>query len=347
MSATPRPPLVAVKLTPMGRVQNYLLGSDSAMPVPRPGDRVVVNGEGGPAVGTVTRAIPQLDAKRRPPDDSPQRVVRVATKEDIVARLQHQHREREAYRIALLRIRERGLGMKLARVEQVFDGSKLIFYFTADGRVDFRELVRELAQPNSGRASRCGRSAFATRPRCIGGYGTCGRPLCCTTFLQTFEPVSIKMAKLQDLTLEPVEAVGPLRPAEMLPALRVAKRQRRAARRLRQRRRLRQPIRVWIRRRLRIQRLRVRRVRLVRIEVKPRMAITVGDPAGIGPEVAARAAADPRVLDVCEPVLYRRSRGAFRAGALSAAAGRAAYDVIVRAVGDARTATVDAIATAR
>src|SRR5262249_59945501 len=81
----------------------------------------------------------------KPPDDSPHRVLRLATHDDIVSRLKQQYREREAHRVALLKIRERGLGMKLARVEQVFDGSKLIFYFTAEGRVDFRELVRELA----------------------------------------------------------------------------------------------------------------------------------------------------------------------------------------------------------
>src|SRR5882762_4385392 len=81
--------------------------------------------------------------------------------------------------------------------------------------------------------------------------------------------------------------------------------------------------------------------------MKPRVAITTGDPAGIGPEVATRAAADPRVLDACEPVLYGPPQGAtFAAGTLSAAAGRAAYDVIVRAVGDARQGVVQAIATA-
>jgi 4-hydroxythreonine-4-phosphate dehydrogenase len=88
-------------------------------------------------------------------------------------------------------------------------------------------------------------------------------------------------------------------------------------------------------------------VRLVRSDVKPRVAITVGDPAGIGPEVAARAADDPRVLEACEPVLYRPpAEPTFTAGALSAAAGRAAYDVIVRAVADARRGDVQAIATA-
>ena len=207
MSTAPRLPLVAVKLTPVGRVQTYLRASGPAQPEPRPGDRVVVQTEGGPAVGTVVRAIPQLEAKRRPAEDSPQRVVRVATKEDIVARLQHQHREQEAYRIALLKIRERGLGMKLARVEQAFDGSKLIFYFTADGRVDFRELVRELASEFHTRIE-MRQIGARDEAKMLGGYGSCGRPLCCTTWLNAFEPVSIKMAKQQDLSLNPSRLSG-------------------------------------------------------------------------------------------------------------------------------------------
>jgi len=209
MSAPVAPvrPLVAVKLTPVGRSQTYL-GGDGPAPSPlRPGDRVVVQTDAGPAVGTVVRAIPQLEPKRRPPHDSPQRVVRVATREDIVARMKHQHREQEAHRIAILKIRERGLGMKLARVEQAFDGSKLIFYFTADGRIDFRELVRELAAEFRTRIE-MRQIGVRDEAKMYGGYGTCGRPLCCTTFLQTFEPVSIKMAKQQDLSLNPSKLSG-------------------------------------------------------------------------------------------------------------------------------------------
>jgi cell fate regulator YaaT (PSP1 superfamily) len=200
------PPLVSVKLTPVGRVQT-LLPADRAESAPRAGDRVVVHTDAGTAVGTVVRGIPQIDERRRPPDDSPHRVVRLATHDDLVTRLKHQHREQEAHRIATLKIRERGLGMKLSRVEQAFDGSKLVFFFTAEGRVDFRDLVRELA------------SEFRTRiemqligvrdeAKMYGGYGTCGRPLCCTTFLQSFEPISIKMAKQQDLSLNPSKLTG-------------------------------------------------------------------------------------------------------------------------------------------
>src|SRR6185295_4413251 len=137
MTTPARGPVVAVKLTPVGRAGTYVLAD--AQPAPRFGDAVVVQNDGGTALGTVVRHIPQLDLKRTPSGDQP-RVVRIATRDDIVARMKHKHREQEAHRIALLKIRERGLGMKLARVEQAFDGSKLVFYFTADGRVDFREL---------------------------------------------------------------------------------------------------------------------------------------------------------------------------------------------------------------
>lgn len=204
MSAGP-PPLVAVKLSPVGRAQTFAVPEPAAMP--RAGEQVVVQTDAGPAVGTTVRRIPQLDDKRRPAVDSPQRVVRVATREDVVTRLKHQHREQEAFRIALLKIRERGLGMKLARVEQAFDGTKLIFYFTADGRVDFRELVRELASEFRTRIE-MRQIGVRDEAKLIGGYGTCGRPLCCTTFLQSFEPISIKMAKQQDLSLNPSKLSG-------------------------------------------------------------------------------------------------------------------------------------------
>src|SRR5262249_11749221 len=185
LPSPPAPPLVAVKLHPVGRAQTYLAGDGPEAAPPRAGERVVVQTDSGPAVGTVVRRVPQLDEKRRPASDSPQRVVRLATREDIVTRLKHQHREQEAFRIAVLKVRERGLGMKLARVEQAFDGSKLIFYFTADGRVDFRELVRELASEFRTRIE-MRQIGVRDEAKLMGGYGTCGRPLCCTTFLQAF-----------------------------------------------------------------------------------------------------------------------------------------------------------------
>jgi len=198
--------LVSVKLTPVGRAQPYLaeLAGDAR---PRVGDTVVVQAENGPSLGTVTRSVPQLDERRQPAAGASPSVIRLATREDIVARLQQQQREREAMRVAGLKIRERGLGMKLTKVEQVFDGSRLIFYFTADARVDFRELVRELAAEFRMRIE-MRQIGVRDEAKMLGGYGSCGRPLCCTTFLTAFEPVSIKMAKQQDLSLNPSKLSG-------------------------------------------------------------------------------------------------------------------------------------------
>ena len=203
--STPPSPFVSVKLTPVGRAHAYVAPDDT--PRPRAGEHVVVETEAGPALGTAVRHIGQLDRKRRFPTDPPPRVVRLATREDVLARQRHERREREAFRIAAMKIRERGLAMKLTRVEHAFDGSKLDFYYPADARVDFRELVRELAGEFRARIE-MRQIGVRDEAKMIGGYGTCGRPLCCTTFLNTFEPVSIKMAKQQDLSLNPSKLSG-------------------------------------------------------------------------------------------------------------------------------------------
>ena len=199
--------IVSVKFHPVGRAQTFIADDLPSGVTPRAGESVVVHCESGTAVGTVVHGASQVTSRRQPPADSPQRVVRMATRDDVVARLKQQHREREAQRIAMLKVNERGLGMKLTRVEQAFDGSKLIFYFTADGRVDFRELVKELAAEFKTRIE-MRQIGVRDEAKMYGGYGTCGRPLCCTTFLQSFEPVSIKMAKQQGLSLNPSRLSG-------------------------------------------------------------------------------------------------------------------------------------------
>ena len=207
--------LVSVKLTQVGRPHACLADAPVASgpltaeraPGPRAGQKVVIQTEGGPAVGTVVPTIPQVAERRRPWNDGAERIVRIATHDDVVARLKHEQREKEAQRIALLKIRERGLDMKLTRVEQAFDGSRLVFYFTSEGRVDFRELVRDLASEFRTRIE-MRQIGVRDEAKMLGGYGTCGRPLCCTTFLTTFEPVSIKMAKQQDLSLNPSKLSG-------------------------------------------------------------------------------------------------------------------------------------------
>jgi cell fate regulator YaaT (PSP1 superfamily) len=135
------------------------------------------------------------------------RVVRVAQKEDLEKLKENQERAREALGICADKIEKHGLSMRLVDAEYTFDNSKVIFYFTADGRIDFRNLVKDLA------------SVFKTRielrqigvrdeAKMLGGLGNCGRPLCCSTFLNEFEPVSIRMAKDQSLSLNPTKISG-------------------------------------------------------------------------------------------------------------------------------------------
>ncbi|NLC52606.1 MAG: stage 0 sporulation family protein [Firmicutes bacterium] len=135
------------------------------------------------------------------------KVLRIAREKDQAQYLENKDKEANAFRICLEKIKQHGLEMKLIDVEYTFDRNKVIFYFTADGRVDFRELVKDLA------------SVFRTRielrqigvrdeAKMLGGLGPCGRSLCCATFLGEFDPVSIKMAKEQNLSLNPTKISG-------------------------------------------------------------------------------------------------------------------------------------------
>lgn len=134
-------------------------------------------------------------------------IIRLATKEDLDIVKRNKKKEKEAFTICEQKIRKHKLDMKLIDVEYTFDAGKILFYFTADGRVDFRELVKDLA------------SVFRTRielrqigvrdeSKMVGGLGICGRPFCCNTFLGEFQPVSIKMAKEQGLSLNPAKISG-------------------------------------------------------------------------------------------------------------------------------------------
>ena len=206
MGETPDEGAVRVSLCCCGRP----MACSASPSVPRPlraGIPVVVETETGLAFGHVA-SIPVVPAARPVPrPEGTQRVIRVASEEDVSVRRRHRQREQEAYRVALLKIRERGLAMKLTRVEQLYDGSRLVFYFTAEGRVDFRELVRELAAEFRSRIE-MRQIGVRDEARMVGGYGSCGRPLCCASWLQSFEPVSIKMAKQQDLSLNPSKLSG-------------------------------------------------------------------------------------------------------------------------------------------
>ncbi len=134
-------------------------------------------------------------------------VYRLATPEDLEQGLQNAVREQEAFEFCQQCIRARQLPMHLVRVESLFDGSKMIFYFTAEKRVDFRELVRDLVQQYRTRIE-LRQIGVRHQAKMIGGIGNCGRPFCCASFLQDFAPVSVKMAKEQNLSLNPSKISG-------------------------------------------------------------------------------------------------------------------------------------------
>ena len=134
-------------------------------------------------------------------------LVRVATENDDRTYTYNKTREKNAFEVCQKKIAERGLDMKLVRVESNFDGSKIIFFFTSDGRVDFRELVRDLAGVFRARIE-LRQIGVRDEAKMLGGLGICGRPFCCSQFLDDFVPVSIKMAKTQNLSLNPTKISG-------------------------------------------------------------------------------------------------------------------------------------------
>jgi len=135
------------------------------------------------------------------------KVLRVATEEDIKINEENKRKEKEAFEICLKKIECHNLDMKLIDVEYTFDNNKIIFYFTAEGRVDFRELVKDLAAIFKTRIE-LRQIGVRDESKMIGGLGPCGRALCCSTFLGEFAPVSIKMAKEQNLSLNPTKISG-------------------------------------------------------------------------------------------------------------------------------------------
>ncbi|NLC68221.1 MAG: stage 0 sporulation family protein [Clostridiaceae bacterium] len=135
------------------------------------------------------------------------KVIRVATKEDIEHHEENKKKEKEAFDICLKKIKEHNLEMKLIDVEYTFDNNKILFYFTADGRIDFRELVKDLAAVFKTRIE-LRQIGVRDETKMMGGIGICGRILCCKDFLCEFQPVSIKMAKEQGLSLNPTKISG-------------------------------------------------------------------------------------------------------------------------------------------
>ena len=168
-------------------------------------DHVIVETIRGVECGIIAIANRMIDDSELKSPLKP--VIRLATEKDLLQVEANHKKEKDAFGICEEKIAKHNLGMKLVDVEYTFDGNKILFYFTADGRVDFRELVKDLA------------SVFKTRielrqigvrdeAKMLGGIGICGRPFCCNTFLGEFQPVSIKMAKEQGLSLNPSKISG-------------------------------------------------------------------------------------------------------------------------------------------
>lgn len=134
-------------------------------------------------------------------------VIRIATEKDNAKEANNRKKEKEAYEICLQKIKSHGLEMKLINAEYTFDNNKVLFYFTADGRIDFRELVKDLAAVFKTRIE-LRQIGVRDETKILGGIGICGRALCCHTYLSEFAPVSIKMAKEQNLSLNPTKISG-------------------------------------------------------------------------------------------------------------------------------------------
>ena len=169
------------------------------------GDHVIVETARGVEYGYVVLGVKEVEEDKIIQPLKP--VMRVATPEDDEKAEKNREKEREAYKICLEKIRKHELEMKLIDAEYTFDNNKVLFYFTADGRIDFRELVKDLAAVFKTRIE-LRQIGVRDETKILGGIGICGRPLCCHSYLSDFVPVSIKMAKEQNLSLNPTKISG-------------------------------------------------------------------------------------------------------------------------------------------
>ena len=193
--------VVGVKFKEVGKMYYFAPGEYEL----KNGDNVIVETARGLEFGTICRERTSVDESELvAPLKS---IIRIATDEDRQKHEQNLAKKDEALRICQEKIEAHGLEMKLIDVEYTFDNSKVVFYFTADGRVDFRELVKDLASVFRMRIE-LRQIGVRDEAKMIGGVGSCGRGLCCNTWLRDFEPVSIKMAKVQNLSLNPTKISG-------------------------------------------------------------------------------------------------------------------------------------------
>lgn len=169
------------------------------------GDHVIVETARGIEYGAVMTGPRQIEEDKVVQPLKP--VIRIATPEDDDIEMKNKEKEKEAYKICLEKIAKHNLEMKLIDAEYTFDNNKVLFYFTADGRIDFRELVKDLAAVFKTRIE-LRQIGVRDETKIMGGIGICGRCLCCHSYLSEFAPVSIKMAKEQNLSLNPAKISG-------------------------------------------------------------------------------------------------------------------------------------------
>ncbi len=193
--------ILGMKFKDYGQTYHF----DSGAFVVAPGDAVLVETEQGLGLGRV------VDISENPPvgvdSEGIKPIFKVASEEDVQTAQENEAQAREAFRFCKVRVRERGLDMKLVDVEVFFDRSKMIFYFTAPGRIDFRELVKDLVREYRTRIE-LRQIGVRHETQMLGAVGNCGQVCCCRRFLRKFEPVTIKMAKEQNLFLNPSKISG-------------------------------------------------------------------------------------------------------------------------------------------
>ncbi len=186
------PDVVGIRFKSCGKIYDF---AASGMGV-RKGDRVIVESEFGLSIGYVVVDPHHIEN----PTKDLKEVIRVADEADLKQKQENENLEREAKDFCLERIMARGLPMKLVRSEVTLDRKRIMFYFTAEGRIDFRELVKDLASKFKTRIE-MRQIGVRDKAKLVGGLGLCGKELCCRLFLTSFEPISIKMAKQQELVL--------------------------------------------------------------------------------------------------------------------------------------------------
>ncbi|MGA6973548.1 MAG: regulatory iron-sulfur-containing complex subunit RicT [Candidatus Binatus sp.] len=198
----PAPPkIVAVSLQQTGHLYNFLAGDREL----RRGERVLVESEAGARVGTVE--IEPHEPARSIDLSALRPIIRMASDNDFYLEQENLSREANARRMCVERIRERRIQMKLVSADYTFDGRKVTFYFVAEGRVDFRDLVRDLANTLRVRVE-MKQIGARDETKVTGGLGPCGRELCCSSWLRDFEAVTVKMAREQGLALNPSRLAG-------------------------------------------------------------------------------------------------------------------------------------------